>query len=361
MSDGADVVGLAAEGMGAAVMARELSHYPDASGHDASGACANCGAVLDGPYCRQCGQHGHVHRTAGALVHDLLHGVFHFEGRFWATLPLLALRPGELTRRYAAGERVKFVSPMAMFLFSVFLLFAVVANLPGVSLFDMGATDAGVDVAKLGKEVSDQRLSAAKDLRDARRTLRREQMAAEPDAADIAEARREVAEAGESLRQLTAAQAALPRPEIERHEDGWLAAKVAHARENPQLLAYKVKSSAYKYSWALIPLSLPFIWLLFPFRRDVGLYDHAVFATYSLSFMSLGVVALASLAALGVSGGLLVLAALIGAPFHLYRQLKGSYRLSRAGALLRTVCMLVFSFLSLTAFTLLLLWMGTSH
>lgn len=57
---------------------------------------------------------------------------FHFEGKLWATLPLLALRPGELTRRYVHGERASFVSPMALFLFSVFMLFTVVAHLPTV-------------------------------------------------------------------------------------------------------------------------------------------------------------------------------------------------------------------------------------
>ena len=54
-----------------------------------------------------------------------LHGVLHFEGKIWRTLPLLAWRPGELTRRYIDGERARFVSPIALFLFSVFLMFAV--------------------------------------------------------------------------------------------------------------------------------------------------------------------------------------------------------------------------------------------
>ena len=54
-----------------------------------------------------------------------LHGVLHFEGKIWRTLPLLAWKPGELTRRYIDGERARFVSPIALFLFSVFLMFAV--------------------------------------------------------------------------------------------------------------------------------------------------------------------------------------------------------------------------------------------
>ena len=51
--------------------------------------------------------------------------MFNFEGKIWRTLPMLAWRPGELTRRYIAGERARFVSPVALFLFTVFLMFAV--------------------------------------------------------------------------------------------------------------------------------------------------------------------------------------------------------------------------------------------
>ena len=56
---------------------------------------------------------------------------------------------------------------------------------------------------------------------------------------------------------------------------------VNHALKNPQLLLYKMQSSAYKFSWALIPISIPFVWLLFFWRREFHLFDHAIFVTYS--------------------------------------------------------------------------------
>jgi hypothetical protein len=79
---------------------------------DGSG-CLNCGTPLVGKHCHECGQQGHIHRTLSAFWHDLLHGVLHFEGKTWRTLPLLVWRPGELTRRYVDGERARFVSPIA--------------------------------------------------------------------------------------------------------------------------------------------------------------------------------------------------------------------------------------------------------
>src|SRR5688572_7351846 len=102
----------------------DLEAQPGDDGHTAETACLNCGTLLAGAYCHACGQREHVPRTLSAFFHDLLHGVFHFEGKIWRTLPMLAWRPGELTRSYIEGQRARFVSPLAIFLFSVFLMFA---------------------------------------------------------------------------------------------------------------------------------------------------------------------------------------------------------------------------------------------
>src|SRR6266542_3913661 len=108
------------------VLSRALEPTAGESGHTDETNCLNCGAPLTGPFCNQCGQHAHVHRTLRAFFHDFAHGVLHFEGKIWRTLPLLAWKPGDLTRRYIDGQRASFVSPIALFLFSVFLMFAVV-------------------------------------------------------------------------------------------------------------------------------------------------------------------------------------------------------------------------------------------
>lgn len=96
--------------------------------------CRNCGAKLSGGYCASCGQAANVHRSFESLAHDIFHSAFHFEGKFWRTIPELAFHPGRLTRRYIEGERAKFVSPMALFLFTVFLLYAVFAFFPASPL-----------------------------------------------------------------------------------------------------------------------------------------------------------------------------------------------------------------------------------
>ena len=356
MSEGADQIGTIATG---ALIAREVEnarHGGHAPGHGEDGPCANCGATLAGPYCHECGQAGHVHRNLHALVHDIAHGVFHFEGKVWKTLPMLAFRPGELTRRYVAGERAKFVSPMAMFLFSVFLMFAVVSNVGG------------------GKSVTVEKPSAATDLAEATAKLDRAELrrAKAVDPEEVTDAEERIATlktkiAGlQALERQNAGKPVQATPEPNHIDPANPVLKipivggiVRHAAENPELVVYKMKSYAYKYSWALIPISLPFIWLLFAFRRDVGPYDHAIFAIYSLSFMSLGVVALVLGSRIGVPTAIVTLAAIIIPPVHIYKQLKGAYGLGRAGAVWRTSLLLIMTSITLSLFASFVLYLGS--
>jgi hypothetical protein len=129
-------------------------------------------------------------------------------------------------------------------------------------------------------------------------------------------------------------------------------------RENPSLMAYKLQANSYKFSWLLIPLSVPFVWLIFAWRRQFGAYDHAVFVTYSLCFMTLLFVALTALGQLPVSGALLVFATVLIPPAHIYKQLRGAYALSRFSALWRTMILLVFIVIILVLFLDVLLVLG---
>ena len=366
MTDGIEAMGDVATG---AMLARAVEPHAGEAAHHAHGLCRNCGTKLIGEHCHACGQAGHVHRTMGAIGHDILHGVFHFEGKIWETLPMLAFHPGQLTRRYIDGERVRFVSPMAMFLFSVFLMFAVVANLPGWTFAnsDLLKTDVSGGMAQAREKLRTERAKAKAAVKDAEAKLAKERADTAPDAERLARLERRLREATEAERGLARAQSILPVPTTfdvpgapSASDDNWLEAKWRHAKENPKLVLYKVKTSAYKYSWALIPISLPFIWLLFPFRRDVNMYDHAVFATYSLTFMSLLTIVLALLGAIGVGESALWTAAMLIPPVHIYKQLKGGYSLSRAGALWRTFLMLNFAVVTTVLFVTLLLYLGVA-
>jgi hypothetical protein len=136
---------------------------------------------------------------------------------------------------------------------------------------------------------------------------------------------------------------------------GWIGSGISKATKNPELTFYKVKTNAYKFSWALIPISVPFVWLLFPFSRRFRLYDHTVFVTYSLCFMMLLLIA-STLVGL-VAEWLASLAWLVP-PIHMYRQLKGTYAVSRGGAIWRAAALTIFAFIAIGLFSSLLVAIG---
>jgi hypothetical protein len=97
------------------------------------------------------------------------------------------------------------------------------------------------------------------------------------------------------------------------------------------------------------------VWLLFPFNRRFRLYDHTVFVTYSLCFMML---LLATASVVGLVASSIAGFAFFVPPFHMYRQLKGTYGLSRGGALWRTGLLTIFAFIAISLFGSLLIAIG---
>lgn len=315
--------------------------------------CLNCGTALIDSHCHRCGQLGHLHRSLAAIGHEIVHGVFHFEGKFWRTLPLLVWRPGDLTRRYIAGERARFVSPMAIFLFSIFAMFAVFSfagispptDMRGVNAYPLAA------VKSEREQVVKQRERAIGKRNDPK-----------SDADDKAEAVKDIADADARLKGLDAAAKELKEDpvEVKVAHTGWytLDHGLEKWQQNPSLMVYKLQSSIYKFSWLLIPLSLPFLWLLFFWKREYKLYDHAIFIIYSISFMSLLFITITVAAKLGVPSNWLGAAGLFIPFFHITRQLQQAYRLRWWSALLRALVLTQFIAIVMALFLLILVAMG---
>lgn len=376
------------ESIGAAITAglAGAAVEPRHGGADGHGGarCLNCGTSLVGSHCHRCGQRADVHRSFGAIGHDLVHAIFHFEGKLWNTLPLLAWRPGDLTRRYIHGERARFISPLALFLFAVFLTYAVLAMV-GAGDFTRGLNDGmGFEQAvteqtrkaaiadgiqseadRIDAELAKKDISAAQrqDLQAERETLRKSAEFLGIARARSKDERAADRAAGPAVRDNPAEQVKESADFISRNRIQTGIPFIDHGLEkavtNPALILYKLQANAYKFAWALIPLSLPFMWLLYPFSRRFHTYDHFVFVTYSISFMLLLFVAV-RLLNLTILGETVTLVAVLYVPFHMYRQLRGAYRSSRPGALVRTSLLLFFSLFAVIAFMLLLLALGMS-
>ncbi len=319
--------------------------------------CLNCGTALIGSFCHACGQNGHVHKSLMSIGHDLLHGVFHFEGKVWRTLPMLVTHPGGLTRRYIDGERARFVSPLAMFLFFVFLMFATIHSLEGGNDFNFDTTPA-TKAEKLAK--LDGEIAKVQDKLDRAQKRVAAGKADEDDEGDITGYQATLKGLQTGRAAIAASQEIGSKRSTGNVDTGWPALDegIRKAQKNPELALYKLQSSAYKYSWALIPISVPFVALLFLWRRRFKLYDHAIFVTYSLAFMMLLATTVSVLVMIGAPKWMYENLIFFAPPVHIFFQLRGTYQLKWFSALWRTFALLIFITITLTLFCMLLLGLG---
>src|SRR5258708_33618024 len=93
--------------------------------------CLNCGHEVQSRYCSECGQENTTYKVSlGGLLGDLFDELFQLESRLWRSLWHLVRYPGRLTREYNAGRRVRYTSPLRLYLLSSFLYFFTATVLP---------------------------------------------------------------------------------------------------------------------------------------------------------------------------------------------------------------------------------------
>ena len=321
---------------------------------EAQHVCLDCGAQVHGRFCANCGQPAHVHRTLAHLGEEVLHGVMHFDSRVWRTVPLLIFRPGRLTREWVHGRRTRYVSPLAMFLFTMFVLFMGLSYFPASHRSDVVGEQALATVELARRNT---------DLANAEAAL---EAATTPEAKAAAQVRiAEAEKAVESASLKIGAAAGKAGTEVDADlakqlsqlniETGnkKLDEKIKYKLKNPELALYKLQQAFYKFSFLLIPISIPFVALLFLWKRGFTLYDHGVFVLYSLTFMSwLGMVLAIATRIGGPISGLAWTILPFAVPAHMYFQLKGAYGLGLFSGLWRTWFLLWFCGFALVLFVL---------
>ena len=333
------------------------------AGEDHTGTCADCGAETSGNFCSNCGQPTHVHRTLLHLGEEVLHGVMHFDARIWRTLPLLAFNPGKLTREWIHGKRTRYVSPLAIFLFTVFVSFfalsfvhmpestshpvSTVGGEEGAAEFERG----GQDMAAAGGAATTAGDKAALDVAD-------NVLAGLSKKADGAEA------ASSDEVQSDSWQGSVSEIANDVYSDPTVSPgvkKVAKKLMNPDLAVYKIQQTFYKFAFLLVPLSIPFMALLFLWRRKTTLYDHGVFVLYSLTFVVLvGLIAICLgfiHPALGVTAWFAVM---VGTPIHQFAQLKGGYELGWFSTIWRFVLLQNFCLIVVGLFVTAIIYLAVA-
>lgn len=88
--------------------------------------CPNCGAQLSGNFCQGCGQAAHLHvPSAREFLHEFVAHYVALEGKLWKSMALLIFRPGQLTRDYIEGKRVRYIEPLRLYLTFSIIFFAI--------------------------------------------------------------------------------------------------------------------------------------------------------------------------------------------------------------------------------------------
>jgi Protein of unknown function (DUF3667) len=120
-------------------------------GHALEATCRNCDANLAPPaanFCPACGQDTLNHPpTFWEFVHEFITHYVALEGKLWKTLWLLFLKPAELTREYRAGRKLRYISPLRLYITASFLFFLVV-KIAGLGNFTIDDTREGAEGAK---------------------------------------------------------------------------------------------------------------------------------------------------------------------------------------------------------------------
>ncbi len=97
-------------------------------------ACANCGALLVGRFCHECGQAARAPASSvRAFLRELAADLTQLDSRALRSVLYLFTRPGFLTREYLAGRRVRYSQPLQLYLVAAAAFFLVNAYRPFVT------------------------------------------------------------------------------------------------------------------------------------------------------------------------------------------------------------------------------------
>ena len=289
--------------------------------------CQNCDAVLLGEHCYACGQpvKGLV-RQFGSILGDFLDSVFDLDSRLLRTLGPLVLKPGQLSLEYFAGHRVRYVSPVRLFVFLCITAFLAVqwTTEPEVSF-------GGQDIKTA---VSIEEVEAGRDMLRTQLNQTLEDMGADnPGAAGVRAGLAAVEQEAETriawLRhrdaELAAGRPAPPDPAIEEttisfgdepwdpqtnpvalswlsaSANGYLNDQVARARDNvarvreqPNLLTDAFFQSLPQTLFVLVPLFALLLKAAYLFRRRLYM-EHLIVALHSHAFLCVAILVLVML------------------------------------------------------------------
>lgn len=299
--------------------------------------CRNCRTALSGAYCHACGQQFYEGETLRKRLAQALTSIATPGGRFFESVIGLLASPGDLTRAYNAGQRQRFISPLAMLLFAMLMLHGVqwLVGGPDQALSHEQAVTSALERA-------DQSLSA------------------------YAEGKTSGSANGPAVLRGAEQAARSALPEEERHEralstqfftdqarQAWNpAAEKPNEFSRGEAFTEAAKALPGLFpilGWLMIPLLLPAMITLFRSEGPGGTLHHARFLAHMIAFGALAFAAGTTLIVGGASWLLVTSVFALALTIHTAFHLRGAYGLSWTQTVWRTATLLVASVAALLA------------
>ncbi len=221
--------------------------------------CLNCGQKVTDNFCSRCGQENENQTVSlRLLASDLLAELLSFDSKLVRTLVPLLIRPGFLTNEYNAGRRIRYLSPIKMYLVTsvIFFLIAASRSVPNAPTMMQRASaesaaypSKAVRVSPLGVQINPSRLPATEE---------------------------------EYLRQQNDPKNLHKDSKVER----FFTRQAIKLKQNPQVVVERMFDDAPKMMFLLLPIFALLLKLVY--LRSRRLYvEHLIFALHSHAFLFL--------------------------------------------------------------------------
>jgi len=104
--------------------------------------CRNCGHAVDHNYCPKCGQHAKDHNQGlWQFIAEFFEEFIRLDSKFLRTLVPLIIKPGYLTREWVQGKRVRYITPLKLYISLSAIFFLVLSAMPNTSIIHTSSID----------------------------------------------------------------------------------------------------------------------------------------------------------------------------------------------------------------------------
>jgi hypothetical protein len=306
--------------------AREISASNDRP------ACLNCGAPLGGPFCSECGQRDiPPYPSTRELAVDAISEFSGWDGRLASTIRALVTKPGVLTLEFLEGRRVRYISPLRLYLTASVIYFLLAAGAPSVRLGEGVSLTSGLQVSTTSSTTKTSRPQRVADA--ARESLDQQELTQQQKDSALAD----IARAPSVM-----------RPFLRR------------AVEDPAGFKRGILENMPRMLFVLLPV---FAGIIAIFYRHRKYPEHLYFAIhlYAFIFVALGFSELAKFARLTVIAGIASALVVLAIPIYSTLAFRRVYGGTLGLTILKELAIaLIYGVVSTVAFTGMLYWVSVA-